>query len=50
MVLIPMGFVATGLACFGLLAKTRPPVEHLTEFYLLVYVGRLLCLPWMFAG
>jgi hypothetical protein len=41
-------FFVTGLICYGALAMTRPRVEYLTEFYLLISVGRLLGLPWLF--
>jgi len=41
-------FFVTGLICYGTLAMTRPRVEYLTEFYLLISVGRLLGLSWLF--
>ena len=37
-----LAFFATALVCHGQLAKGRPQVEHLTEFYLWISVGGLL--------
>ncbi|MBV9772816.1 MAG: fused MFS/spermidine synthase, partial [Gemmatimonadetes bacterium] len=45
MVLIPvhlLAFFVTAMVCHGELARTRPPVRHLTEFYLWVSVGGTL--------
>jgi hypothetical protein len=37
-----LGLFWVGLACHGLLAEDRPPVGHLTEFYLWLSVGGVL--------
>ena len=37
-----LAFFATALVCHGELAKDRPRVEHLTEFYLWISIGGLL--------
>ena len=37
-----LAFFTTALVCHGELAKDRPRVEHLTEFYLWISVGGLL--------
>ena len=37
-----LAFFATALVCHGQLAKGRPQVDHLTEFYLWISVGGLL--------
>jgi hypothetical protein len=37
-----LAFFATALVCHGELAKDRPRVEHLTEFYVWISIGGLL--------
>jgi hypothetical protein len=37
-----VAFFVTALACHGELARRRPPVAHLTEFYLWISVGGVL--------
>src|SRR5262249_7734661 len=37
-----LGLFAVGMVCHGELARSRPPVEHLTEFYLWLSVGGVL--------
>jgi SAM-dependent methyltransferase len=37
-----VAFFVTALACHGELARRRPPVSHLTEFYLWISVGGVL--------
>ena len=45
MLVIPLhllGLFATAMVCHGELARRRPPVRHLTEFYLWIAVGGVL--------
>jgi spermidine synthase len=49
------GFFWIAMACHGELARTRPPVEHLTEFYFWLALGGVLggafnalLAPWIF--